>query len=646
MPSPFLSKSDFKSAYDCSAKLYYRKLSYPTTLQDNEYMAFLADSGFMVEYIAKAQFPGGVDLTNERDPHSAFAKTREILAGSEGAVVFEGGFIHDNFYARADILHRKGNELHLIEVKSSSVNVEEGEDRVETFLTRDRKVKAGWKPYLIDVSYQQHVLSLAFPDFKIIPWLWVVNSGAQMTENETAGRFSIVRTKDDIKSRPVVRYAGEVEALQKTKMLARLKVDVITEILMPEVVQKADELVAMLDTNGRLQRPTISIQDNYKLCRKCEYRFPIGKEPLQHGFFECWGELASVRPHILDLHRVGQIGSTKFDDPVPLALYRRKASLLDLREDQLGSTGVYTERRRIQWQHSANQGSEHLPDKLREELAKFEVSPGYPFHFIDFEACDVVLPHHAGLRPYERVAFQWSCHTLDKNGKLDHAEWLNTEPQFPNFKFAHALKNHLGDKGTVLVWSPYEQTTLRMILDQIHAWMATAPEQALEAAGLQSPHEMEELAAWIDGLLGQEDAKGKRGSSPRIRDLHKFALAHYFHPAMLGRTSIKAVLPAVWNQSAALRSHPWFKDYQKTDANGSVMDPYKTLPPLPLGGDEEDDEDVVREGTGAIRIYQELIFWSGSDIQHQKNREMLLKQYCKLDTAAMVMIWAHWVGKI
>jgi hypothetical protein len=25
---------------------------------------------------------------------------------------------------------------------------------------------------------------------------------------------------------------------------------------------------------------------------------------------------------------------------------------------------------------------------------------------------------------------------------------------------------------------------------------------------------------------------------------------------------------------------------------------------------------------------------------------MLLKQYCKLDTAAMVMILAHWVGKI
>lgn len=646
MASQFLSKSDFKSAYDCATKLYYRKRGYPTTLQDNEYMSFLADSGFMVEYIAKAQFPSGVDLTGERDPQIAFAKTRDILNGSDNAVVFEGGFIHKKFYARADILHRKGNELHLIEVKSSSVNVEEGEDRMQTFLTRDQRVKAGWKPYLIDVSYQQHVLSLAFPDFEIVPWLWVVNSGAQVTANETAGCFSIVRSKDDVRSRPAVHYAGQAGGLHKTKMLARLRVDAITEILMPEVVQRAKELSALLDANGRLQRPALSIQENYKLCRKCEYRFPNGKEPLQHGFSECWGDLAEARPHILDLHRVGQIGSAKFDDPVPLALSQRKASLLDLREDQLGAPGAYTERRLIQWQHSANNGSEHLPDELRKELAEFEVSPGYPFHFVDFEACDVVLPHHEGLRPYERVAFQWSCHTLNESGKLDHAEWLNTQRQFPNFKFAEALKRHLGDKGTVFVWFPYEQTTLRMILDQIHAWMVTAPDQALEAAGMQSAQEIEELAAWIDGFLGQEDAKGKRGFSPRIRDLHKLALGYYFHPAMLGRTSIKAVLPAVWNQSEALRRHPWFKEYQKIDADGSVMDPYKTLPPLPLGGEDQEDEDVVREGTGAIRIYQELIFWNGVDVQYRKNRETLLKQYCKLDTAAMVMIWAHWTGKI
>jgi hypothetical protein len=55
---------------------------------------------------------------------------------------------------------------------------------------------------------------------------------------------------------------------------------------------------------------------------------------------------------------------------------------------------------------------------------------------------------------------------------------------------------------------------------------------------------------------------------------------------------------------------------------------------------------VVNEGTGAIRIYQELIFWEGAKAQYRENHEKLLRQYCKLDTAAMVMIWAHWSGRV
>ena len=68
MPSPYLTKSDFKACYDCRTKLYYRKKSYPTNLDENEYLQFLADGGFMVETVAKAQYPQGIDLVEERDP--------------------------------------------------------------------------------------------------------------------------------------------------------------------------------------------------------------------------------------------------------------------------------------------------------------------------------------------------------------------------------------------------------------------------------------------------------------------------------------------------------------------------------------------------------------------------------------------------
>jgi hypothetical protein len=51
--SMYLTKSDFKVARTCATKLYYRKLRYPSRLQEDEYLQFLADGGYMVETIAK-----------------------------------------------------------------------------------------------------------------------------------------------------------------------------------------------------------------------------------------------------------------------------------------------------------------------------------------------------------------------------------------------------------------------------------------------------------------------------------------------------------------------------------------------------------------------------------------------------------------
>jgi hypothetical protein len=644
MPSPYLTKTDFKAAFDCATKLYYRKLGYPTTLNDNEYMKFLANSGFMVESVAKAQYPGGKDLVDERDPQLAFSRTQELLMDSDNAVVFEAAALFGKFYARIDILRREGKTLHLIEVKSSSINEEdEKDDSGSPFLKKDGDVAAKWMTYLLDVTFQLYVLRLAFPEFEVKPWLCVINKGCQTTANETLAHFTAVRDNDKPKSRPIVLYSGNLEQLKNTSLLTERDVTIETGLLMDRVKQRADELSSKIDPEGQVTRVQESVADLYNTCRKCEYRFGPDKEKLPHGFAECWDSMASIQPHILDIHRVGQIGSVRFPDPLPELIRNRKASLLDLKEDQLGNEGTYTNRRLMQWSNSFGKGSEHLPRALQNELKIHETDPGRPFHFLDFEACDVVLPHHAGLHPYERVAFQWSCHTLDQQNKLTHQEWLNTKRDFPNFAFARALRDCIGENGTVYVWSPYEQTTLRKVMEQIGEWIATDQDEALRLSGFTEVIELKELAEWINQLLGPENTKGKRDHSPRIRDLHKLALAHYFHPEMLGRTSIKAVLPAVWRHSSALWQYPWFAKYYCADESGQVLDPYKTLPELPLG-EEKDDDESIKEGTGAIRIYQELIFLQGLTEEFKTNREQLLLQYCELDTAAMVMIWAHWTG--
>lgn len=649
--SKYLTKSDFKSCFDCRTKLYYRKNAYPSNLDENEYLQFLADGGFMVEFIAKAQFPAGVDLAAERAPERAFAQTREIIEARAAPAVFEAAVISGMFYARIDILRREGKALHLIEVKSSSLNSavpDESDDATSPFLTvrgpNKGKVSAKWHPYLIDVAFQALVLREAFPNYTVKPWLWVVDKSHVVRAAETLARFRVTREEGKPKARPEVAYDGNVGDLVGTKLLYPRDVSAEVELLMPEVKGQAEALAQLIDGKGKTARVQEPIADFYKICRQCEYRHRDTPADGRDGFAECWGRLAKTRPHILDLHRVSQIGSGKFPDPVPELLSQGHASLLDLREDQLGPDGTRKDRRLIQWTHSQGRGREYLPTTLRRELRAHQADPGWPLHFIDFEACDIALPHHPGLRPYERVAFQWSCHTVnkgqDEKKALPHAEWLNTERVFPNFKFAESLRRRIGDIGTVYVWSPYEQTTLKRVLTQIEEWVQRDRAEALRVSGMSSVEELHDLASWLDKLLGPEDAKGKRHSS-RIRDLHELTLKHYFHPTMGGRTSIKIVLPAVWGNSARLRRHPWFAEYLRLDATGHPLNPYKTLPELPLG-EQQDEEEAVVEGTGAIRVYQDLIFWQESDRRFRANREQLLKQYCRLDTAAMVMIWTHW----
>jgi hypothetical protein len=641
MPSPYLSKSDFKACYDCRTKLFYRKRGYATNLDDNEYLKFLADGGFMIETVAKAQYPKGVDLVDERDPSRAFARTKELLNAAPDAVIFEAAAIWGKFYARIDILRREGDTLHLIEVKSSSINAEDPEDDLESpFLNEKGAISSKWREYILDIAFQAQLLRQAFPAFRVKPWLCVVNKGHRATEHETMAHFRVVREEQNPRARPEVIYEGDLSALCGTGLLAFRDVTAETDLLANEVTTRSEDLASLLDGRGGVTRVQEPIAEFYKTCRTCEYRFQDGRPAQGHGFAECWGKLAETSPHILNLHRVGQIGTSKFPDPVPGLLARDRASLLDLTEDELGKAGTRQERRYLQWTHSADGGSEHLPRVLQQTLRTHQTSPGWPLHFLDFEACNVALPYHAGLRPYERVAFQWSCHTVDASGQLIHAEWLNTDHDFPNFTFAASLRQHLGEHGTVYVWSPYEQSTLHRVLIQIEEWVQRDALEALRVSGLPNRAALDELATWIDGLLGPEDAKGKR-HSPRIRDLHQLALAHYFHPAMQGRTSIKVVLPAVWRSSADLRGHPWFAAYLQLDAQGIPCDPYKSLPPLPLG-DDEGDEDAITDGTGAIRVYQDLIFRHEADPQFRENRSRLLLQYCQLDTAAMVMIWKHW----
>lgn len=632
-----LTKSDFKSCVDCPTRLYYRMSGFPSTKDDDEFLQFLADGGFMVEFLAKARYPKHVDLVDVRAPQVAFERTRKILAEDDNIAIFEAAANTDKYHVRMDILHKEGKVLRLIEVKSSSVKMDGDDDQDHgdqendaqgDFLTKraPRKVRSNWLPYLQDLTFQVIVLEAAFPGYEVRPFLAVIDKGAIATEAATLDRFSLRSVQTGpaaTRSRPELAYHGDVAELVDTKLMVTLDAKEAVESLRASVSVAAASLADLLKDDGVVRAEPV-LADIYPKCRDCEFR--IEAVETQSGFDLCWKAFAPTSSHILDLHRVGQIGSTKIPDPVPALLARGSASYLDLLPEQLGNPGTWATRRLLQWK-GAGEERELQEPQLREILESHHEAPGFPLHFIDFEACNSSIPHHVGLHPYERVAFQWSCHTVAADGTVRHQGWLNDRKEFPNFEFARTLRDGIGDRGTIYVWSNYEKVTLCKVLEQLQA----ASQRNL---GEADP----DLEEWLKSVLGPPDAKGKYRDSPRIRDLEILAYDHYFHPIMRGKTSIKAVLPAVWESDARLHEHPCFRDYFKEE-EGRILNPYDALAGLPLGG----DSDAVREGTGAIRVYQDLIF--SPDVGDRANRYKLLWQYCQLDTAAMLMIWMHWLGR-
>ena len=85
----------------------------------------------------------------------------------------------------------------------------------------------------------------------------------------------------------------------------------------------------------------------------------------------------------------------------------------------------------------------------------------YPLHFLDFETFMTALPLYPGTRPWQMITFQWSDHILHENGDLEHREFLYEGSGDPRPTFTQSLIETLGDAGSVVVYSPFENSRLR-----------------------------------------------------------------------------------------------------------------------------------------------------------------------------------------
>ena len=156
-------------------------------------------------------------------------------------------------------------------------------------------------------------------------------------------------------------------------------------------------------------------------------------------------------------------------------------------------------------------GGKHI-DKLaiKNFLNKLE----YPIYYLDFETINPAIPKFDGMKPYQKIPFQFSLHIQEKpNGKLKHISFLADGISDPRPKFLQSLKDNLGEKGSILV---YNQAFEKGVLNE---------------CSISFP----EFKEWYE-----------KNILPRIKDLWDvFKNFSYYDPAQKGSTSIKYVLPVL-----------------------------------------------------------------------------------------------------
>ena len=646
-----LSKSRFKLGLECPNKIFFSNNAkvFNNIKKEDPFLEALASGGFQVEEYARLHYPGGVLIDDSYDGNNYqwfHDRTNELLQ-KDKVIIYEAGFLHDSLFVRSDILVKSSNEIKLIEVKAKSFDPCDH----HTFVGKKGKIVSAWKPYLFDLAFQTYVVQKCYPEYKVTPYLFLVDKSKKTSIDGLNQLFRI--KKDSNKRTGVEVLEHNLERLGRSVMGLVDQSEVVAKILSNELLYhdhlNFEESIDLL-RNVRLENEYPNWPTSYGSCKRCEFKNEDNDNGLQSGFEYCF-------------QRQHQWTKSDFKKPNTFNIWNfRKSKLFEegkIFKDDLNESDIKlkprseglsnTERQWLQIEKERDGDATEYFDK--EGFLKESQSWEYPLHFIDFETSTVPLPFHKSSNPYQQIAFQFSHHTLGKAGEITHqSEYINTTPgEFPNFKFIEHLHASLtNDEGTIFRYSDHENTILNHIRNQL----------------IQSDYPKKDVYIdFIEGISKPTDncirpwVVGKRN----MVDLCEVIKDFYYHPLTFGSNSIKKVLPAVLETSDYINSkytqeiqhirvtsknfpkeHKWLE----RDDENNIISPYDLLPPVFKDFSEEELEGMISEietlsnGGTALTAYGKIQYTDMKEFERIALKESLLK-YCELDTLAMVMIFEH-----
>jgi hypothetical protein len=420
-----------------------------------EVTALYVSAGKSVEDLAATLFPDATQVHREGTP--GLSSTAYVgAAGSVTAMeasssVLQAHFEAENLLAITDIVQVLEEGIYLWEVKSSTY-------------------KEGKTPalYYWDLAFQVHV--------------------AREAGYHVLGAGLILLNPD------YVRVEGEVAAAD-----ALVKVD-RTEDVEPLVHDLWKELRKQM---RKLQKDSMPDELPSARCKEGR-KAKAGNRPSACGHLSPGGVCGSELP----VFWAGKLPDLTGKKAVRLT-ETAGLKIEDLDAEDAAAHWTPLQRRVIE----AVQAREEFVDRvaLRAKLGEVQ----WPVAYVDFEFDPTMaIPRHVGMRPYERVPFQWAlCVEQAPGGGLGGVEsFLELSNEDPTLEFAESLLKAIPETGSIVA---HHQDAEITVLEQV----------AQRLGG--------ELSERLLALI------------PRFIDTEQIARAGYYHPDQMSSYSIKRLAPAL-----------------------------------------------------------------------------------------------------
>lgn len=684
----YLTKSKFLLGMECPTKLFYAgKAGYANRSVEDPFLRSLADGGFQVGALAKCYFPEGIQVDTLNDT-VAVDVTREYLL-RENVTLFEPAFQCGNYFLRADIVVKTADVIEIFEVKAKSADF----DDQSAMLKKDGMPMSDWKKYIDDVAFQKLVVRMACPGMTVRARLMLIDKRVTCPTDGLNQKFKVARVEG---RRQAVTSKDVSPADLATPLLVKIDVDAACDTVLSSVLgdRRYDAYIEFLAEKYAADEKILSAPT--KACGDCQFTTkpaaPV--DGNKSGFHDCWRESLGwqddefLEPTVLDIWYFLKKDKFLKDGKIRFS----QLAEADIAPATDGQPGLSRTER--QWkQVQMVQTGETRPFIDRENLKRAIDGFRYPLHFIDFETSMPAIPFKQGRRPYEGVLFQFSHHTVDRDGRIAHAgQFLSTGPGvFPNYDCVRELMRQLdSDDGTIFRYHNHENTFLCTVYDQLRNDPGDIPDR-------------DALSAFIKTITTSTREDDLWTGSRTMVDLYKLVERFHYDPGTNGSVSLKYVLPAALNSSEFLKdkySRPIYgtpempslnftnqtwvvsenADFRMQNAESaatkssppygggvpptsfvgggvvlssgvdSIKDPYQLLPMMFTDETAADyaaimEMDKIKDGGAAMTAYSKLQFEDIPAPARQAMRSALLK-YCELDTLAMVMIYEAWRADI